>query len=49
MLFGKEGLNNLVHDYLIAAMQVGNFMNYLEQDLLIVTPPGTVPTSSSPA
>ena len=38
VLFGKEGLNNLVHDYLIAAMQVGNFMNYLEQDLLIVTP-----------
>ncbi len=38
VLFGKEGLNNLVHDYLIAAMQVGNFMDYLEQDLLIVTP-----------
>ena len=38
VLFGKEGLNNLVHDYLIAAMQVGNFMNYLAQDLLIVTP-----------
>ena len=36
--FRKEGLNNLVHDYLIAAMQVGNFMNYLAQDLLIVTP-----------
>ncbi|WP_303236943.1 phosphate acetyltransferase [uncultured Bilophila sp.] len=38
ILFGKERLDNLVHDYLVAAMQVGNFMNYLQRDMLIVTP-----------
>lgn len=30
VFFGKEDLNNLVHNCLIAAMQTGNFMNYLE-------------------
>ena len=38
VIFGKERMNNLVHDYIIAAMQVGNFMKYLQQGLLIVTP-----------
>lgn len=38
VLFGKEGLGNLVRDNLIAAMQAGNFLRHLRPDLLIVTP-----------
>ena len=38
MLYGHIRLNFLVQDYLIAAMQVGNFMDHLEPDCVIITP-----------
>ncbi|MDR2604555.1 MAG: phosphate acetyltransferase, partial [Desulfovibrio sp.] len=38
VVYGKERLDTLVTDYLIAAMQVGNFLDYLQQGCLIVTP-----------
>ncbi|MDR1686580.1 MAG: phosphate acetyltransferase [Desulfovibrio sp.] len=38
VVYGKERLDALVTDYLIAAMQVGNFLDYLQQGCLIITP-----------
>ncbi|MDR0828199.1 MAG: phosphate acetyltransferase [Desulfovibrio sp.] len=38
LLYGGERLDTLVDDYLIVAMQVGNFLNYIRQGLLLVTP-----------
>ena len=38
VLFGGDRLDNLVHDYLIAAMQVGNFLNYVGEGHMVVTP-----------
>lgn len=38
VLFGAERLDNLVRDYVIAAMQADHFLDYLEQGLLVVTP-----------
>ncbi len=38
VLYGHGRLDTLVDDYLIAAMQVGNFLDYIAQGSLIVTP-----------
>jgi phosphate acetyltransferase len=38
VLYGLDRTDALVTDYLIAAMQVGNFLNYLQQGGLIITP-----------
>lgn len=37
-LYGEQRMDNLVSSYLIAAMQVGNFLEYLTPDSLVVTP-----------
>lgn len=38
VLYGEDKLNFLVQDYLIAAMQIGNFLDYLTPDSVIITP-----------
>ncbi|MFD1469042.1 phosphate acetyltransferase [Hymenobacter caeli] len=38
LLFGAAGLDNQVDNYIIGAMQVPNFLNYLTDNVLIVTP-----------
>ncbi|UOQ70413.1 phosphate acetyltransferase [Hymenobacter cellulosilyticus] len=38
LLFGESGLDNQVDNYVIGAMQVPNFLNYLKDNVLIVTP-----------
>ncbi|MGE4503871.1 MAG: phosphate acetyltransferase [Desulfovibrionaceae bacterium] len=38
VLYGHGGLNNLVRDYVIAAMQIGNFLNHIAPGGLIITP-----------
>ena len=38
LLFGAVGLDNQVDNYIIGAMQVPNFLNYLTDNVLIVTP-----------
>jgi len=38
VLYGHGRLDTLVDDYIIAAMQVGNFLDYLGQGTLIITP-----------
>lgn len=38
VLYGSNRLEALVGDYLIAAMQVHNFLDYVTQDNLIITP-----------
>ena len=38
VLYGHGRLDTLVDDYLIAAMQVGNFLDYVSQGSLIFTP-----------
>jgi phosphate acetyltransferase len=38
VLFGESGLGNQVDNYVIGAMQVPNFLNYLKENVLIVTP-----------
>jgi phosphate acetyltransferase len=38
LLFGEAGLSNQVDNYVIGAMQVPNFLNYLKENVLIVTP-----------
>lgn len=38
VLFGSSHLDKLVGDYLVAAMHVDNFLNYIEKDQLIITP-----------
>ncbi|MDR2503198.1 MAG: phosphate acetyltransferase [Deltaproteobacteria bacterium] len=38
ILYGEKRLDNLVGAYLVAAMQVGNFLEHLVPDSLIVTP-----------
>ncbi len=35
---GESRMDNLVHDYAIAAMQVGNFLSYLKHGTLVITP-----------
>ncbi|WP_028587612.1 phosphate acetyltransferase [Desulfocurvus vexinensis] len=38
VLYGHGRLDTLVEDYVIAAMQVGNFLEYIQQGSLIITP-----------
>lgn len=38
VLFGRERLDNLVSDYLVAAMHLQNLLAWLESDQLILTP-----------
>lgn len=38
ILYGEEELDTLVEDYMVAAMQIGNFLDYLNKGSLIVTP-----------
>ncbi|SNC65544.1 phosphate acetyltransferase [Hymenobacter gelipurpurascens] len=38
LLFGEKELANQVDNYVIGAMQVPNFLNYLKDNVLIVTP-----------
>ncbi len=38
LLYGHERVENLVSDYLVAAMQVNNFMNYIREGNLVITP-----------
>jgi phosphate acetyltransferase len=38
VLFGKDLLANQVDHFVIGAMQVPNFLNYLEENVLIITP-----------
>ncbi|WP_461210445.1 phosphate acetyltransferase [Desulfocurvus sp. DL9XJH121] len=38
VLYGHGSMETLVQDYLIAAMQVGNFLEYITEGSLIITP-----------
>ena len=38
LLFGESGLSNQVDNYVIGAMQVPNFLNYIKENVLIITP-----------
>ncbi|MBI5519597.1 MAG: phosphate acetyltransferase [Desulfovibrio sp.] len=38
VLYGADMASNLVDNYVIAAMQLGNFLNYLERGSLVITP-----------
>lgn len=38
VMYGEEGLNALVNNYIVAAMQMGNFLEYVEQGSLVITP-----------
>jgi phosphate acetyltransferase len=38
VIYGREHLDTLIDDYLVAAMQVGNFLDYLSRNCLVVTP-----------
>jgi phosphate acetyltransferase len=38
VLYGQDRLDALVSDYLVAAMQVGNFLEYLQTGSMIITP-----------
>ncbi len=38
VLYGADMVSNLVDSYVIAAMQLGNFLNYLERGSLVITP-----------
>lgn len=38
VLYGQNRMDALVGDYLIAAMQVPNFLDYIQEDNLIITP-----------
>ncbi len=38
ILFGENRMDTLVGDYLVAAMHIDNFLNYIAKDQLIITP-----------
>ncbi|WP_462267837.1 phosphate acetyltransferase [Mucilaginibacter sp.] len=38
LLFGQERLNNQVDNFITGAMQVPNFLNYIKENVLIITP-----------
>ena len=38
VLYGKAGMLNLVDNYLVAAMQISNFLEYIREGSLIITP-----------
>ncbi|MBV5305188.1 MAG: AAA family ATPase, partial [Desulfobulbaceae bacterium] len=37
-LYGESSMSNLVSNYLVAAMQIGNFLDYIKEGSLIITP-----------
>ncbi|WP_243357821.1 phosphate acetyltransferase [Fundidesulfovibrio terrae] len=38
VLYGKDQLDTPIDDYIVAAMQVGNFLDYLKKGALVITP-----------
>lgn len=38
VLYGQDQLDTPVDDYIVAAMQVGNFMDYIKKGALVITP-----------
>jgi phosphate acetyltransferase len=38
VLYGKPSMLNLVNNYLVAAMQISNFLDYIKEGSLIITP-----------
>ncbi len=38
LMYGQKGLTALVGNYVVAAMQIGNFLGYIEPDTLVITP-----------
>jgi len=38
VLYGHSGMQGLVDNYLVAAMQIGNFLQYIRQGSLVITP-----------
>ncbi len=38
VLYGKPSMTNLVDNYLVAAMQISNFLTYIKEGSLIITP-----------
>ncbi len=38
VLYGKPSMLNLVNNYLVAAMQISNFLEYIKEGSLIITP-----------
>lgn len=38
VLYGHSGMQTLVDNYVVAAMQIGNFLEYIEPGSLIITP-----------
>ncbi|MCK9293891.1 MAG: phosphate acetyltransferase [Desulfobulbaceae bacterium] len=38
VLYGHSGLSSLVDNYVVAAMQIGNFLKYIKAGSLIITP-----------
>lgn len=38
VLYGDQNMTSLVGDYVVAAMQIGNFLGYLKQGSLVITP-----------
>ncbi len=38
VLYGHSGLHSLVDNYVVAAMQIGNFLEYIKPGSLIITP-----------
>ena len=38
VLYGQNRMDNIVQEYLVAAMQMSNFLSYLSQGQLVVTP-----------
>ena len=38
VLYGEQNLTALIGDYVVAAMQIGNFLGYLKKGSLVITP-----------
>lgn len=38
VLYGQQNMTSLVGDYVVAAMQIGNFLEYLQPRSLVITP-----------
>ncbi|MDP3478486.1 MAG: phosphate acetyltransferase, partial [Desulfoprunum sp.] len=38
IMYGQKSLTALVGNYVVAAMQIGNFLGYIEPDTLVITP-----------
>ena len=37
-LYGEEGMTTLVENYVVAAMQIGNFLDYITPGAMVITP-----------